>query len=428
MAPNDVPVDIIMEITGHLDLPDSLQLVATCSNYRTLSSSRYFWIMALNRMEQLHRRPLPCSPGTDIMSLPLATLQEFALHAYKLKKNWASAPPRALSTRRLVTEHPILTFCPIEASHLLLTLSRTRLACWDTTSGECVAAFEHPEGYTSVMGDPYLSPRKCSVGIVYQRFSTTAMEIVAFQIDHQGPAVTLSKVVSKNWTAADLESVKVTDVVVNDKMVAVLPSNDTYDSEYLLFCGFGDAIIHRIPLDSNGTATLFQGLIYGDDVYVSRQHLFAEFGRIRISATPDDLKMDITKLDIPFSVHGIEDTPTVSWSRLRYPGLHFWPAEITGSPSEVINFRPLCFYEHSSSITDFGVGSSGTCVAIIDEAKTLGLVQYTLHPATKITFRRLWLPDVEVVAHTDIALDDRLGVVYLYNRTQPGAFDLISYA
>ncbi|KAJ7145600.1 hypothetical protein C8R44DRAFT_972656 [Mycena epipterygia] len=81
MALRGIPVDVLMEIVDHLDLPDSLQLVVT------LTDDQYFWIMALNRMEQLHRRPLPCPPGTDITLLLLATLQEFAVHVYKLKKN-----------------------------------------------------------------------------------------------------------------------------------------------------------------------------------------------------------------------------------------------------------------------------------------------------------------------------------------------------
>ncbi|KAJ7145523.1 hypothetical protein C8R44DRAFT_57 [Mycena epipterygia] len=129
MALSDIPLDVLMEISGHMDLPDSLQLAATCSTCRTLLCSRYFWIMALNRMEHFHRRPLPSPPGTDITSLPLATLQGLAIHAYKLRKNWASVSPRAVSVRRLVTEHHLLTFSPIEGSHLFVTLSATRLAC-----------------------------------------------------------------------------------------------------------------------------------------------------------------------------------------------------------------------------------------------------------------------------------------------------------
>ncbi|KAJ7145579.1 hypothetical protein C8R44DRAFT_863453 [Mycena epipterygia] len=459
MALNDVPMDILMEIAGQLDLPDSLQLVATCSTCRNLAGEQYFWIMALNRMENLHRRSLPCPPGTDITSLPLATFQEFAIHAYKLRKNWASEFPQAVSVRRLVTEPNLLKFCPIDGSHLLLTLSATRLACWNSASGECVAAFNHPElakASWAMISNPSPAPRECSIGIVYPRYSPEAtLEIAVLQIDHHGPVVTISKVFSKNWTAPDLESLDVSHVAMSEKMIAVVFSTRRAhsQSDFLLFCGFGDTIIHRIPLGSNENATFFQALIYGDDIYLSRQHFFdpfVELGLIHTSAAPNDLGMVTKKLDIPFSVPRVEEVFLIGGSNPRHPkygildvtmrssaispdddvrinSLHFWPAEIPGSPSGVINVQPLCFYEHPLYIYQLGVGSSGTCAVIVDDAETLGLVQYTMHPTTHITFRPLRLHEVEVDHQTETVLDDRLGIVYIQHPTQRD-ITIISYA
>ncbi|KAJ7145577.1 hypothetical protein C8R44DRAFT_863451 [Mycena epipterygia] len=456
MALSDIPVDVLMEITGYLDLPDSLQLVATCSTCRILAGERYFWIVALNRLEQLHRRPLPCPPGTDITSLPLATLKKFAVHAYKLKKNWASEFPRAVSILRLTTDSNVLQFCPIETSPLSVTLSWTRIACWNITSGECVATFEHP-AYAlrkPVISAPYLAPGQCTFGIVYPRSSPYTMEFAVLQIDYHGSTVTISKVFSTSWTPA-LESLEITDVVVDEKMIAVILSTPSdHSTSFLLFSGFSDGIVHEISLGSNENATEPQALIYGDYVYIGRQHFdpFAEIQRVRTSA--NDLKMVSTKLDIP--VPRIAETALIGWSSPRYPkygilnvttrtyrttpdgdddifGLHFWPAEITDTPmaSEVINLKPLCFYEHCSPITDAGVGSSGTCVAITDEAKMVGLVQYISHeshPTTKVAFRPLRLPGIELGDTPAVALDDRLGIIYLPHPTEPGTFNIISYA
>ncbi|KAJ7145521.1 hypothetical protein C8R44DRAFT_863396 [Mycena epipterygia] len=409
MALSDIPVDVLMEIAGHLDLPDSLQLVATCATCRSLLSSRYFWIMALDRMEQLYRRPLPCAPGTDIASLPLATLQQLAVHAYKLRKNWASASPRPAFIRRQRTEPNVLKFSALETSHLLLTLSWTRLACWDITSGECVGVFEHPQGCMAYTSDHTLCrgitllesfiKRELypSIHILHDiklpRYSSDdmMMEIAVLQIDHHGPAATISKVFSKNWTAP---SHHVSDVAMNEKLIAVVLTNMYDATAFLLFWKFNDTIFHRIPLVADDeNAMQPQSLIYGEDIYFGRQGLdsFAEVGRIRTSAVPNDLKMVTKRLDIPFPVHTLEESTFIGTSNLRCPkygilnvtirtslrsphndgkihSLHFWPAEYTGSPLEGISVRPLRFYEHSSNITSLGVGSSGTCVITIDRA------------------------------------------------------------
>jgi len=61
---------------------------------------------------------------------------------------------------------------------------------------------------------------------------------------------------------------------------------------------------------------------------------------------------------------------------------------------------------------------------------TLGLVQYISHPTTQITFKGLQLPlteALEIGFETKIALDDRLGIVYL-QPTQSDTFIVISYA
>ncbi|KAJ7145599.1 hypothetical protein C8R44DRAFT_972655 [Mycena epipterygia] len=264
------------------------------------------------------------------------------------------------------------------------------------------------------MGVPHLAPGKCSVRMVYRRSSpnnmSNNMEIAVLEINHSESVVNISEAFSKNWTAPDLQALAVRDVAVSEKIIA----------------------------------------IHGDDVYVIRQPL-AELGRIRTSAAPGELKLVTRKLDTPFSVQWIEESFFLSASNPRSPkygilnvttrskydvngeaigSLYFWPAEDTRSPLETINFQPLCFYEHSTNIRNFAVGSSGTCAVIVDEEHTLGLVQYTSHPTTDITLRPLRLPEGKADLRTEIALDDRLGIVYLLHPTEigTGTFTIISYA
>ncbi|KAJ7145518.1 hypothetical protein C8R44DRAFT_723466 [Mycena epipterygia] len=209
------------------------------------------------------------------------------------------------------------------------------------------------------------------------------MEIAVLQIDHHGPAATISKVFSKNWTALDLA------LAVNEKMIAVVLANMYDATAFLLFWKFDDTIFHRIPLvadDENVTQP--QSLIYEDDIYFGRQGLdsFAAIGRIRTFAVANDLKLATRK---PFPVHALERNTCIDTYNLRSlkrPAgadevhiLHFWPAEVTKSPLDA-----------------FGVGVSDTCTVIIDDANTIGLMQCVVNRTTQTTFQSFRLPEAEV--------------------------------
>ncbi|KAJ7032050.1 hypothetical protein C8F04DRAFT_1262424 [Mycena alexandri] len=81
MSLTNTPLDVLIEISRELDLSDSIHLISTCSTFTPILLSRYFWISALDRVEHVHRRPLPCSPGLDITSLPLDALKKMVIHA-----------------------------------------------------------------------------------------------------------------------------------------------------------------------------------------------------------------------------------------------------------------------------------------------------------------------------------------------------------
>lgn len=141
----------------------------TCTACGPILLSMYFWIMSLKRIEYVHRRPLPCSPGTDILSLPLTALRELAIHAYKLRKSWASESPNPVSVRSFrIVDEPIAVL-PIEGTRMIIAISRTRLACWNTASGECIGAFDYRPN-TEQLGQtfsPFLLPGRCYVGMVF---------------------------------------------------------------------------------------------------------------------------------------------------------------------------------------------------------------------------------------------------------------------
>lgn len=130
--------------------------------------SRCFWIMALHRMESIHRRPLPCSSGLDISSLPLATLREMAIHAYKLRKNLSSESPHPTSVHSFDIDDEPMNFVPIQGTQLMMTISHNRLALWETISGECIGAFEHEVEHARGVS-PLFLPGVCLVGIVQAR-------------------------------------------------------------------------------------------------------------------------------------------------------------------------------------------------------------------------------------------------------------------
>lgn len=188
----DFPLDIVLKISKDLDLPDSLHLVSvrfsgwtaddedthdfrqTCSDYRPALLSPSFWLASLHRIEQIHRRPLPCPPGLDIVSLPLPALRDLAIHAYRLRTNWSSDSPRPYSVHSFQMDQKPTYLLTIEGTRMFIAIYwtpwGTRLECWDTTSNQCVATLEHE---TMAQCAPTISLLPilgmCAVGMVSER-------------------------------------------------------------------------------------------------------------------------------------------------------------------------------------------------------------------------------------------------------------------
>ncbi|KAJ7610123.1 hypothetical protein FB45DRAFT_336401 [Roridomyces roridus] len=174
MSLTDCPLDVLLELAKELDLPDVLNLAATCTLCATVLSSPYFWMGSLQRIEQVHNRPIPCTPDTDIVGLPLETLREMAVHAYKLVNNWNSDSPRVVSFRSITLDScgVIGSIYPIYGEHLFITISEERVACWDATTGKSFAVHERDFDALAPWiipssGDPFCLARKCYIGLVH---------------------------------------------------------------------------------------------------------------------------------------------------------------------------------------------------------------------------------------------------------------------
>ncbi|KAJ7907635.1 hypothetical protein B0H13DRAFT_2662275 [Mycena leptocephala] len=444
MAFIDIPLDVLMEISRDLDLQDSLHLIGTCTTFTSILLSRYFWIATLNRLEKVHRRPPPCSPGLDILTLPLATLKKLAIHAYKLKANWSSQSPRHVSVQTIEMEDYVKDIIPIQGTSLIITVSPSRLACWDTISGECIGAFHHatkPHGIDALSPIefyPLLRPGSCSIGIIYASSSPNTFELAIICVDHRkSSAVEISKTFSKIWTPPDTEHYSVSVVVVDTNAIAAIMVKNSEDTAFLLFCCLEDGIIRTVPLGSNENATLPRCIIFQDDFYVTRQYFEpkADIIHIQTSVNEPYFSTHKTVITVPSSDAGPTSVTSLGFCNLRVPeygvlnvtlktayrsdedddlinSLHFWPAEYHGS---TLTVDSLCFYEHSCDIVAVAIGSSATSGIAVDEDRALGLVQYLPHPTPHVTFTRLDIPDLKIpdIGKWTMAFDDRLGVLYI---------------
>ncbi|KAJ6622911.1 hypothetical protein B0H10DRAFT_864126 [Mycena sp. CBHHK59/15] len=173
MCLSNIPLDIVLSITHLLDLQDAIHLLATCSNLASLSSSRDFWLKELDRIQTVHRRPIPCAFGTALLALPLGTLREMAIRAYALMKNWSSARPAVVWSRQYKTESSFYHPHVISGTHLIVMNSWDKLTCWDTISGTCLGGVEHPENSHAFVGwSPHELAGQCSIGVGYRIFAT----------------------------------------------------------------------------------------------------------------------------------------------------------------------------------------------------------------------------------------------------------------
>ncbi|KAJ6566878.1 hypothetical protein B0H19DRAFT_1138789 [Mycena capillaripes] len=455
MAFVDIPLDVVIEISRELDLADSLHLIATCTIFMPILHSRYFWIAALNRLEDVHRRPPPYFPGLDILSLPLASLRELAIHGYKLKKDWSSESPRPISVKIIEMEDCPKQLIAIQGTRLLITISSTRLACWDTLSGKCIGSFYHEAKPCNIDGiSPFSIPGSVAIGMIYETSSANAFELAIIYFDCRNSlAAQGSKAFSTIWTAPDTQCYYFSDVAVNQTTIAACVYDDD-DMAFLLICRLEDGIIHSVPLGSNAEGSDPKCIILKDAVYITRQYFDATAGIIRVQTSAPkphalDFQVHTAAIPIPFSNVETIAGSAIGFCNPRFPqygvlnitlrtsrsdddddevinSLHFWPAQYDGSKLAVDS---LCFYEHPCDIVHVAVGSSATCGVTLDEAHSLGLVQYYPNSTPHVEFRPLYVPDIEVKSSWSMALDDRLGVLYMGDPWATGVYCLfvVSY-
>ncbi|KAJ7610210.1 hypothetical protein FB45DRAFT_1122181 [Roridomyces roridus] len=150
----DFPLDILLDLAKELNLPDSLHLTATCTACAAVLHSPSFWIESLHQMEKIHKRPIPCEPATDLATLPLDKLRNIAIHAYRLRKNWASDSPRPVATR----DEKKLILAVIDINYRdpdVVVVSSTLLRAWpcpDRMLVKCVIVNESTVGVLGSVG------------------------------------------------------------------------------------------------------------------------------------------------------------------------------------------------------------------------------------------------------------------------------------
>ncbi|KAJ6537304.1 hypothetical protein DFH09DRAFT_91487 [Mycena vulgaris] len=244
-----IPLDVLLEITRDLDFPDSFHLAATCTTCIPLLLSRSFWIIALNRLEQNHRRPLPCSPGLDISFLPLETLRKMAIHAYKLWRNWSSQSPNPISIHSFTIDDSLFHCLPIPGTRFIIVISRQRFACCETISGECIASMDHDSEPQWTPGlTPHVLPGIWSVGLLYASSNGDGLEFTTIRCDHRDPlAVKFSKTFSKVWTPTTTltQTPLVSDIALVDGMLAAITI--TMPTTKFLCC-FADSQMESLAL------------------------------------------------------------------------------------------------------------------------------------------------------------------------------------
>ncbi|KAJ7727551.1 hypothetical protein DFH07DRAFT_851746 [Mycena maculata] len=448
----EIPLDIILEVTSFLDLQDSLRFIATCSSFHSLASTKDLWFKTLDRIQNAHMQPLPCQFGTDISSLPIAALRKLAIHAYALKKNWSSdrAIPVSVRTFPLGADYGEIRVIP--GTNFVVTNSNERFVCWDTTSGASLGAVEHEDantGYQLGRSPPFQSLGQCFIGLASK--SSTKLTLIVVRIDYRDEsAVTVSRIYSKILSTPEFQPTAIPDVALDDEVIGMVFGGLIDQFSLLVYCGFQDHIVHRVPLDIRaGLGSTPSCVLYKGNFYINCQSSDEPCTIIRVrigTSGPSNAEVEKISLHIP-SIPEIQ-TQYVSFapalllppkygvfnvtrrtSEVRTAGfpertqrVYFWPAADPGNDSR-LEFGEVCAYEHPTEITGPFCGSSGRVAVLIDRGQRrhflrpqtgLGVVRYAAHPAPHTTFHRLDTAAVGINFYTAVvALDDTLGVVYV---------------
>ncbi|KAJ7610185.1 hypothetical protein FB45DRAFT_336999 [Roridomyces roridus] len=235
----DFPLDVLLEVAKELDLSDSLHLAATCTACAAVLDSPSFWIECLRRMEEIHRRPIPCTPGTDLTVLPLDKLRDVAVHAYKLRKNWASdsALPVTIHSYYIAGESDPSHILPIEGTHMILIVFYRSLACLNTTTGEYLANCDRDPTFEGC-SPLFYSAGMCCVAFACYNDVGKELALAVFNVDYGDlEAVTVSSTFSRSWPYP--ERIRIECVIANENTLGVVGSMDG-EGPALFYCRTSD--------------------------------------------------------------------------------------------------------------------------------------------------------------------------------------------
>ncbi|KAJ7610111.1 hypothetical protein FB45DRAFT_1066311 [Roridomyces roridus] len=385
----DFPLDVVLELTKELDLPDALHLAATCSFCAEVLRMPYFWINALTRMDRVNRIPSPCVPETDLTALSLETLREIAIHASKLHRRWSSASPRpvAVHTFDLVGDRVLYLF-PIEGKRMVITVSFPRIACWDTDSGQCLGFWNRRDRANDAWSasSPFTTAGMCYIGFVSHLDTRIKFTIVA-----------------RGGSLSD-ELRPLSMVIVNAHTIGVVMSRDDPvpdSSRCLLFSRISDGLLRQFTLPIEPSIHSLVGLAVDDDFLIIGQS-FTSMGPITSLRSTPSRRLRVQQLDFPPPEPTIEQ----QGSSLGYHNIEL----LAGS---------ILSYESPGFVDSFAVGSTGIWVITVDldNAQELGLLHYVSEPTPHVDFRSLPVsPEIQELLKDEdweYALDDRLGVLYL---------------
>ncbi|KAJ7617027.1 hypothetical protein FB45DRAFT_933304 [Roridomyces roridus] len=422
---SDFPLDILLELGKQLDLPDSLHLAATCTTCAAVLLSPSFWIESLHRMEKIHRRPIPCSPGTDFAALPLDTLRNMAVHAYKLRKNWTFESGPLLATARSFTircEGYMLHIFPIEGTHMVVTVFHDGLACWSTTSGEFLGRRDLDSikgGYWKSSSSLFYSAGMCSLGFAYHDYHGGQLILAVIGVNYRDPeAVTVSLNFSRSWPLPDRISIEC--VLVSENTVGVVGSTKD-DAPCLFYCRTAQPKeLCRLTLELQPTSpAAFAGVSIGLDFVIFRQDHgpsaeIIHMGPMHMHSTRHELTRVVVRPyeNVALTCHirpptygilNVAQRPTEGGTAHR---VLFWPAEYSAA-------RVSSDSDPSLTVPSIVLGSSGTSVLVKDSDYTYLLLQYIPGTMPHVKSRRLKVPPMSQHPWTLVGLDDRLGVLYL---------------
>ncbi|KAJ7289314.1 hypothetical protein C8J57DRAFT_1277323 [Mycena rebaudengoi] len=443
-----IPLDVVLDISAALDLQHSLRLLATCKNYQSLSSSKAFWLGTLNRMTDVHRRPLPCPGGADLSTMALEKLRGMAIHAYRLMQNWSAENPTPVSARTFQMSPGIRELRLIPGTHLMINVVLNGdIFCWDTIAGTCLGSITSPlYCYITIGSNPFEVPGQCFFGVGYDFVTHFELAVICINYDDSAN-VTIAKIHSYEWAIPDSPHTCV-DVALDGNQIGMIVEQTFRMPLALVYCNHHDKMIHCINTQLLGSRHSPPCcLIHAGQFYIASRHKLAmDISHVRTDSSSSQAMQSLSS-SIRRVAQVLHPHPPRFPYQLRPPRydvfgvtrdslpldadpdincVHFWPAIDTNAE---LTLGPTCSYQHDCHISRMHVGSSGRFVVIATSYNlqpSVGLVHYVAHPTPHITFRRLDIPFDLVNSYAIYALDDRLGVLYLGN-ARDNTIAVVSY-